>query len=129
MCPESKIVTAGWNRRLTIYVDDVEDDTTSWLERFHQDDILTLTLCPPNLVASASYDGQICVWSMDTSRLLLSTMIPDRGEVVDVGDTAWTQSFGNRNKKSNMAEWTREDGDRPKIEQKSVEKLVFIKVE
>ena len=29
----------------------------------HKDDILTTAYCPPNLLATASFDGEIIVWS------------------------------------------------------------------
>ncbi len=65
-----RIITAGWNRRLTVYMDSAEDETSfTWQER-HQDDILTTAVFPPSLVASASYDGDIFVWWLETGKLL-----------------------------------------------------------
>ena len=35
----------------------------------HKDDILTTAYCPPNLLATASFDGEIIVWSTETQKI------------------------------------------------------------
>ena len=30
----------------------------------HKEDILSVSVCPPNLLATSGYDGQIIVWNM-----------------------------------------------------------------
>jgi len=37
----------------------------------HKDDILDLSYCSPNLLATASFDGEILVWTLETEKLLL----------------------------------------------------------
>jgi len=32
--------------------------------RGHSDDVMSVASCPPNLLATASYDGEIIVWNM-----------------------------------------------------------------
>ncbi len=70
VCAKQRIVTGGWNKRLTIYRDSVDDNTTHWLLPSHAEDILSVAFYPPNILASSSYDGDILVWSLDTGRLL-----------------------------------------------------------
>lgn len=36
---------------------------------FHKDDILSIDLYRPNLVATASYDGDVKVWSLETGHV------------------------------------------------------------
>lgn len=33
-------------------------------ENGHKDDVLCVAFCPPNLVASSSYDGEILIWNL-----------------------------------------------------------------
>ena len=35
-----------------------------------QDDILTATFCPPNYLATASFDGDIILWSLDREKMM-----------------------------------------------------------
>lgn len=35
----------------------------------HQDDILAVDFCLPNLLATASFDGEIIIWSLETETL------------------------------------------------------------
>ena len=32
--------------------------------RGHSDDVMSVAFCPPNLLATASYDGEVIVWNM-----------------------------------------------------------------
>nr|XP_026689544.1 WD repeat-containing protein on Y chromosome isoform X2 [Ciona intestinalis] len=72
------ILAVGWNRRIVIY-DDSDPDTvnikptTSWKAgQLHQDDILAVAHCPPNLLVTASYDGCIIVWNEETQQIYLT---------------------------------------------------------
>jgi len=35
-----------------------------------QDDILTAAFCPPNYLATASFDGDIILWSLDQEKVI-----------------------------------------------------------
>lgn len=35
-----------------------------------QDDILTAAFCPPNYLATASFDGDIILWSLDREKMM-----------------------------------------------------------
>ena len=37
----------------------------------HKDDILDLAYCAPNLLATASFDAEILVWTLETEKLIL----------------------------------------------------------
>ena len=71
VCPAQRIITAGWNKRLTVYVDCGDDETQLDWQQQHNDDILSLAFFPPGTVASASYDGDILVWSLETGRVTM----------------------------------------------------------
>ncbi|XP_041054935.1 WD repeat-containing protein on Y chromosome [Carcharodon carcharias] len=67
------VLGVGWDRRINIYCDSFGDNyhTQSpephWqddLKRGHKDDILCIAQCPPTLLATSSYDGEIIVWNM-----------------------------------------------------------------
>ena len=70
VCPKQKIVTGGWNKRLTEYVDQSDNDATRWLSPPHRNDILHMALYPPHMLATCSYDGDIFIWSLDIGRLM-----------------------------------------------------------
>ena len=59
---------------IIIYRDDnLPDDVVPkyWGHRGHKEDILCLAYCEPNLLASASYDGDIIVWDVDGEKKLI----------------------------------------------------------
>ncbi|KAJ8256464.1 hypothetical protein COCON_G00186160 [Conger conger] len=67
------IISVGWNRRIDIYFDSAEDPhhvqgpQPPWqddLKCGHKEDILCVAQCPPSLLASGSYDGEIIVWNL-----------------------------------------------------------------
>ena len=37
----------------------------------HKDDILTIDFCPPNLLCTASFDGEIIVWDVETEKIFI----------------------------------------------------------
>ncbi|CAK8691169.1 unnamed protein product [Clavelina lepadiformis] len=77
VCLKQKIITAGWNKKLTVYIDsqdqDTEDDVKEWAE-VHHDDILCLASFRHNngvaTIASSSYDGNVFIWSLDSGHVL-----------------------------------------------------------
>ena len=59
---------------LSYYRDDnLPDDTVPkyWGHRVHKEDILCLAYCEPNILVSASYDGDIIVWDVDGEKKLI----------------------------------------------------------
>ncbi|CAL8347862.1 unnamed protein product [Arctogadus glacialis] len=66
------VISAGWNRKIDIFPDSPEDPRLltspqpAWpddLRGGHREDILCLAQCPPALLATGSYDGEILVWN------------------------------------------------------------------
>ncbi|XP_034024275.1 WD repeat-containing protein on Y chromosome [Thalassophryne amazonica] len=66
------VMSVGRGRKIDIYADIPEDPhiqrpRPSWqddLKNGHKDDILCVAQCPPSLLATGSYDGEIIVWNM-----------------------------------------------------------------
>ncbi|XP_029193047.2 WD repeat-containing protein on Y chromosome-like isoform X1 [Acropora millepora] len=72
---KSKIVTVGWNRKVVVYYDNNQSfslrPSQSWKGgHLHQDDILTAAYCPPNYLATASFDGDIILWGLDREKMI-----------------------------------------------------------
>ncbi|KAI8506660.1 hypothetical protein Bbelb_160870 [Branchiostoma belcheri] len=71
------ILSVGWSRKIVLYDDSEADNmyvtaNTSWKGgQAHKDDILSVAHCPPNLLATASFDGDLIVWSMETQKIFL----------------------------------------------------------
>ena len=49
--------------------------------QIHKDDILTLDHCHPHLMATAGYDGELCVWNLETEKIYLRLR---QGQVSDM---------------------------------------------
>ena len=39
--------------------------------QIHKDDILTIDFCQPNLLCTASFDGEIIVWDVETEKIFV----------------------------------------------------------
>ncbi|KAM8904501.1 cilia- and flagella-associated protein 337 [Spinachia spinachia] len=71
------VMSVGRARKIDIYPDTPEDlhhvqrPQPSWqddLKNGHREDILCVVQCPPSLLATSSYDGEIIVWNVVTGR-------------------------------------------------------------
>jgi WD40 repeat protein len=73
------IAVAGWNRRLTVYLDEpdqlvlhpctilpLEDQVDAW----HKDDILSMAFCAPNFIATSSYDGIVILTNIHSATIV-----------------------------------------------------------
>ncbi|XP_041726824.2 WD repeat-containing protein 49-like [Coregonus clupeaformis] len=67
------VMSVGWDRRIDIYSDSpdephhIQKPQPSWqddLRRGHIEDILCVAQCPPSLLATSSYDGEVIVWNL-----------------------------------------------------------------
>lgn len=66
-----RILTAGWNKNVTSYKDTYDDETFRRFKRQHDDDIMSMSLHRKDgLLATASYDGYIYIWSLDTEDVI-----------------------------------------------------------
>ncbi|XP_076416262.1 cilia- and flagella-associated protein 337-like isoform X2 [Peromyscus maniculatus bairdii] len=67
------VIAVGWDRRINVYFDIPCDFHHFWtpqprwqddLNHGHKEDILCVAQCPPFLLATSSYDGEIIVWNV-----------------------------------------------------------------
>lgn len=77
--PPTRIIVAGWSKRVTVYLESAENNDFRTLKPEHVGDILCVNVYPPRLAMSASVDGNIMVWSLDTSYplFMFSALFPD----------------------------------------------------
>ncbi|XP_032743080.1 WD repeat-containing protein on Y chromosome-like [Rattus rattus] len=86
------VIAVGWDRRINVYFDIPRDfhhfrkPQPHWqddLNHGHKEDILCVAQCPPFLLATSSYDGEIIVWNVISGHMYckLNTPSPmDPGE-------------------------------------------------
>ncbi|XP_023206923.1 WD repeat-containing protein on Y chromosome-like isoform X1 [Xiphophorus maculatus] len=74
----SYVIAVGRDRRIDIYSDSPEElyhvqrPQSSWkddLQNGHTEDILCVVQCPPSLLATGSYNGEIIVWNTDSGSI------------------------------------------------------------
>ncbi|KAJ7995130.1 hypothetical protein DPEC_G00241370, partial [Dallia pectoralis] len=79
------VLSVGWDRSIDIYSDTPEDPhhvqkpQTPWqddLNRGHKEDILCVAQCPPSLLATGSYDGEVIVWNLASGHILCRLASP-----------------------------------------------------
>ncbi|MBN3313526.1 WDR49 protein, partial [Atractosteus spatula] len=72
---DNKLLTVGWSRKLALY--SITDPGKTYVHadlswkggQVHSDDILAVDYCPSlGLLATASFDGELIVWTLDTQR-------------------------------------------------------------
>lgn len=79
------IAGVGWDKKINMYPDDVQDfrsiqrPENKWKNYDkvgHKEDIVTAAHGPPNLLATASYDGLINVWNYVSGNLMMPLPFP-----------------------------------------------------
>ncbi|KAK2846747.1 hypothetical protein Q5P01_009746 [Channa striata] len=87
------VMSVGRDRKIDIYSDTPEDPRhvqkpqPSWqddLKSGHKEDILCVVHCPPSLLATGSYDGEIVVWNMVSGCIQCRFVSPPPAEYQDV---------------------------------------------
>ncbi|XP_046309910.2 WD repeat-containing protein on Y chromosome-like [Marmota monax] len=84
------IIAVGWDRRINVYFDAPCDFHHFWkpqphwqddLNNGHKEDILCVAQCPPFLLATSSYDGEIIIWNVVSGHVYckLNTPSPSDG--------------------------------------------------
>ncbi|XP_072849857.2 cilia- and flagella-associated protein 337 [Pogona vitticeps] len=72
------IIGVGWDRRINLFYDSTDNmhhfqtPQACWqddINRGHKEDILCVAQCPPALLATSSYDGEIIVWNMHSGHI------------------------------------------------------------
>ncbi|XP_041796837.1 WD repeat-containing protein on Y chromosome [Chelmon rostratus] len=93
------VMSVGRDRKIDIYSDTPEDlhhiqrPQPSWqddLKNGHKEDILCVAQCPPSLLATSSYDGEIIVWNVVSGRIQCRfvTPLPAEQQNVEAMDTS-----------------------------------------
>ncbi|XP_074849430.1 cilia- and flagella-associated protein 337-like [Carettochelys insculpta] len=105
------IISVGWDRKINIFPDlhseayDGPYPQMDWIEsveKGHKEDVLCVSFCPPNLVASSSYDGEILIWNVISgyvcSRLNAVSMavMEDGAEDLIINKVVFLQSRSER---------------------------------
>lgn len=64
-----KILVTGLNRKVTAFMDiqGAEGMVKIW-EKKHDEDVQCMAYYEPNILVTASYDGDIVVWSTETNQ-------------------------------------------------------------
>ncbi|KAJ7393062.1 hypothetical protein OS493_008360 [Desmophyllum pertusum] len=79
------IISVGWDRRINLFSDDNEDfhhvqhPYAYWkddLVNGHKEDILSIAVSPPNLLATSSYDGEIIIWNQISGHIFCHIFSP-----------------------------------------------------
>ncbi|XP_061484436.1 WD repeat-containing protein on Y chromosome-like isoform X2 [Rhineura floridana] len=79
------IIGVGWDRKINMFYDSTENfhhfqkPQTHWqddINQGHKEDILCIAQCPPTLLATSSYDGEIIVWNMISGHICHKFHIP-----------------------------------------------------
>ena len=77
----SYIIVTGWNRKISMFLDNCADSYTlyskfTWpssatLEKhaWHTDDILSMAFLPPSSMATSSYNGDIIVLNLNSGKI------------------------------------------------------------
>ncbi|XP_067410641.1 LOW QUALITY PROTEIN: EF-hand calcium-binding domain-containing protein 8 [Emydura macquarii macquarii] len=65
-----KIYVAGWNKRVTWYQDVKEDEVIEYKhwKSYHSEDILSIAKYNDELFATASCDGDVVIWNIDSGQ-------------------------------------------------------------
>ncbi|XP_032651865.1 cilia- and flagella-associated protein 337-like isoform X1 [Chelonoidis abingdonii] len=96
------IIAVGWDRRISMYFDSADDlhhfqkPQPYWQDDLscgHKEDILCIAQCPPTLLATSSYDGEIIIWNMISGHIYrkLHTSFPAHCAGTEAVDTSITQ--------------------------------------
>ncbi|XP_046853202.1 WD repeat-containing protein 64-like isoform X2 [Xenia sp. Carnegie-2017] len=91
------IISVGWDRTINVFLDDTTDFRHTqqpylrWdddLINGHKEDILAVVSCPPNLLATSSFDGEVIVWNMVSGHILCHISSPFRLDASHGGENA-----------------------------------------
>ncbi|XP_068172599.1 cilia- and flagella-associated protein 337 [Antennarius striatus] len=91
------VISVGRERKIDIYSDLPQDfhhiqrPQPSWqddLKNGHKEDILCLAQCPPSLLATSSYDGEIIVWNVVSGHIQCRFVSPPVAEQVKEYDAS-----------------------------------------
>ncbi|XP_078533773.1 cilia- and flagella-associated protein 337-like [Lissotriton helveticus] len=80
ICNNRYIISVGWDKRIHIFPDQQDENASErrksqseWSNKMvngHNEDILCVAACPPNLLATSCYDGEVLVWNLISGHIL-----------------------------------------------------------
>ncbi|XP_049634417.1 WD repeat-containing protein 49-like [Suncus etruscus] len=88
-------IAVGWDRRINVYFDLPRDFHHFWkpqpywqddLNQGHKEDIFCVTHCPPCLLATSSYDGEIIVWNVNSGHVYCKLNTPSLSDGAEEGE-------------------------------------------
>lgn len=73
LCLKRIIIVVGWDRTISVFRDNQLNSfyvyPSEWKGRLeHQDDVLSEAFCAPTTLATASYDGEIVLWNLNSEQ-------------------------------------------------------------
>ncbi|XP_012370167.1 WD repeat-containing protein 49-like [Octodon degus] len=86
------IIAVGWDRRINVYFDALHNFHHFWkpqphwkddLNHGHKEDVLCVVQCPPFLLATSSYDGEIIIWNVISGHVYCKLNTPGPSHVLD----------------------------------------------
>ncbi|XP_013371355.1 PREDICTED: WD repeat-containing protein 49-like [Chinchilla lanigera] len=86
------IIAVGWDRRTNVFFDAPCDSHHFWkaqprwkddLNHGHKKDILCVAQCPPLLLATSSYDGEIIIWNVISGHVYCKLNTPGPSDVLN----------------------------------------------
>ncbi|XP_069859417.1 cilia- and flagella-associated protein 337-like [Dipodomys merriami] len=89
------VIAVGWDRRINMYFDAPHDFHHFWkpqppwqddLNHGHKEDILCVAQCPPFLLATSSYDGEIIIWNVISGHVYCKLDTPSHVDGLDHGE-------------------------------------------
>ncbi|KAJ3227462.1 WD40 repeat domain 95 [Clydaea vesicula] len=80
------IIAIGWDNKIYIFIDDIDkfecgparvlNGKGTLTHRGHEDDLSSVSFCPPNIVATSSVDGAIVLWNIESGYIKLTLRDP-----------------------------------------------------
>ncbi|XP_048196561.1 WD repeat-containing protein 49-like [Perognathus longimembris pacificus] len=89
------VIAVGWDRRINTYFDAPHDFHHFWkpqppwqddLNHGHKEDILCVAQCPPFLLATSSYDGEIIIWNVISGHIYCKLHTPSHVDGLEHGE-------------------------------------------
>nr|XP_015211450.1 PREDICTED: WD repeat-containing protein on Y chromosome-like isoform X2 [Lepisosteus oculatus] len=131
---DNKLLTVGWNRKLALY--SITDPGKTYVPadlswkggQVHSDDILAVDYCPSlGLLATASFDGELIVWTLDTQRSFVYLRraphtADSPGVTLNTSDEPTSKTMQPRPNSRHRRAHARDKGAQP-----PVDKLLFLK--
>ncbi|XP_076314990.1 WD repeat-containing protein on Y chromosome-like [Tachypleus tridentatus] len=104
LCQKQYIIVAGWNKLVTTFLDSDDDDSYKVWTSKHKDDIVAMDYYKDRLLATASYDGEIILWMLETGH------VSKRLREMYSQPESWVQNNSDLSKNVHMPTENKESG-------------------